>query len=644
MKKFLFCSLLLLSLNFWAAPGDTTHVITHNQTLVVTNPSTGSNGYKKWGVFPNQNMRKIYVTMKYKCPTNWNCGEWDYLDYVKIRRRGGVSSNDDNMEIVRFITPYGNTFNATWNFTWHMDVTEYAELLKDSVEIEYVHTGYETNSGKGWVVTLDFHCIEGTPAMPFVKLNRIFEGVFPYGDPANSIENYLNEDTVNTQASTSVLKLKVLQSGHGAGTQYCAEFCNKYRQLKHNGSYINTYNVFQTCGDNALYPQGGTWVYDRANWCPGDIVYPQNYFFNVSGGSQHRFDFDMQPYTNSDASQWPNYVMTGHVFEYGAPANTTDASIEEVIQPSSINEYNRSNPICREPKILVRNNGSNAISSLEIKYGIVGNPLNTYNWNGNLNLMDTVHLLLPSITFTAAQNNNTFISYISKVNGLNDQYPLDDTAKVKYAAAPAYDSVFIVQFYTNLSPAENRWELKDQSGNVLASRDGATCTTQTIYRDTVHLAQGCYNITVWDTGGDGLSWWANSAQGNGYVKLKKLNTAPAIFFKSFPADCGNFYSQNFTIAIPVVGVDELKNEISFEMYPNPAKENLQLDLGGLQEGKAFSIFIYNAFGQIVKQQEQKFNAGIIYNVSLDELNAGMYFIQVQQGKSAKTSKLIVSGD
>ena len=32
-----------------------------------------------------------------------------------------------------------------------------------------------------------------------------------------------------------------------------------------------------TGGEVALYPQGGTWVYDRANWCPGDKATTRNH-------------------------------------------------------------------------------------------------------------------------------------------------------------------------------------------------------------------------------------------------------------------------------------------------------------------------------------------------------------------------------
>ena len=29
------------------------------------------------------------------------------------------------------------------------------------------------------------------------------------------------------------------------------------------------FNWDSDCGENPIYPQGGTWIYDRANWCPG---------------------------------------------------------------------------------------------------------------------------------------------------------------------------------------------------------------------------------------------------------------------------------------------------------------------------------------------------------------------------------------
>src|SRR6187455_3215692 len=111
----LFC-FLAFSLTSFAGTGDTTHVITHNAVTVVTNPNAGVNNYEAWGVFPGMSTkyRKVILTLHYECPTGMACGEWDYIDAVSIRRIGGVSGSSADLEIARYITPYGNTFSQTW--------------------------------------------------------------------------------------------------------------------------------------------------------------------------------------------------------------------------------------------------------------------------------------------------------------------------------------------------------------------------------------------------------------------------------------------------------------------------------------------------------------------------------------------------
>ena len=121
MKKLLIALTLITSWTF-ANTGDTSHIITHNKVTVITNPGTGTNGYKAWGVFPSSAtpVRKAYVTLSYKCPSGMACGAWDYIDQVVVRRMGGVNGTSSNTEIVRFITPYGGQFSTNWSFGWHM--------------------------------------------------------------------------------------------------------------------------------------------------------------------------------------------------------------------------------------------------------------------------------------------------------------------------------------------------------------------------------------------------------------------------------------------------------------------------------------------------------------------------------------------
>ena len=255
-----------------AAIGDTTYVTSHNNITVVTNPNTGSNGYLSWAVFPSNatTYRKIILTLSHRCPSPMACGEWDYLDYVYLRRTGSVNNASQDIELARYITPYGNSFNSNFRSSWTLDVTDFAAFLHDSVEIEYIHTGYETNVGRGWVVNVEFATIEGIPVMAPISFKRLWHGSFPFGNASNPIENYLPADTTITNFNTANLRLKITQSGHGSDANYCAEFCSKTRSVYFDNNLVEIQPVWRLCGTNPLYPQGGTWVYDRANWCPGN--------------------------------------------------------------------------------------------------------------------------------------------------------------------------------------------------------------------------------------------------------------------------------------------------------------------------------------------------------------------------------------
>src|SRR4051812_34015434 len=90
-----------------AANGDTTHVISHQNVVMTTDPGgSGSNESKQWAVFPaaGTSYRKAFVVMTYKCPGGMVCGEWDYIDQLVLHRVGGIAGEDKNYELVRFIT------------------------------------------------------------------------------------------------------------------------------------------------------------------------------------------------------------------------------------------------------------------------------------------------------------------------------------------------------------------------------------------------------------------------------------------------------------------------------------------------------------------------------------------------------------
>lgn len=641
MKKIFLFALSLYTLALSASPGDTTHVTSHNAITVVTDPNTGSHGYKAWAVFPATGMpvRKIVAKLSYKCAPGMQCGAWDYLDYVYIRRTGGQAQPSKDIEAVRFITPYGNTFNSTWSFDWHMDVTDYSLFLRDSVEIEYIHTGYE-GTNVGWQVTVDFAFIEGTPVADPINFTQLWNGSFPYGDATNSIENYLTPDTVAIDANCAYTKLRLLHTGHGADANDCSEFCNKYRTIKFDNVAMNTRARWRTCGNNALFPQGGTWVYDRANWCPGNIVQPDFTTSTTLSPGNHVFDMDMQTYTVTSPSA--NEVVNGQLFQFKSPNNSIDASIEEVYQPSAMKEYNRLNPICDNPIVMVRNNGSTAISSVTFKYGMQGSSMQSYTWNGALNFGDTSSVLLPSFALSPTTlSGSIFKVYIDQVNGQPDQYNYDDSAQVKMTALPpVYDTALLVVFRTN-NYLEDSYYVTDAAGNVVWSRVASNLQPNTSYLDTLHLAGGCYDISVYDSGGDGLSFWANTAQGSGLYRLKRLYQPNSVYLKIFGLDFGNFIKYQF-FAVPgfFSGVEEtVKGQGPLmDIYPNPVADKATVEYS-CEGTEQLSLEVVDGLGRVVKQARLTRQADL-YLLDFSDLGRGVYYVKLEHATGRAVKKVI----
>ena len=134
----------------------------HNEDLIVTDPSQRANSYKRMALFPDKEkkIRSIILNLTFECPDKMRCADWDYVDHIKAR-----SKNDSTVyEIARMLTPYGGRFQNDWRFEWRVDVTDFSQLLRDEVEIDYIHTGYEDNKTRGWKVTVDFEITYGKPS------------------------------------------------------------------------------------------------------------------------------------------------------------------------------------------------------------------------------------------------------------------------------------------------------------------------------------------------------------------------------------------------------------------------------------------------------------------------------------------------
>ncbi|RYE26143.1 MAG: T9SS type A sorting domain-containing protein [Sphingobacteriales bacterium] len=649
MKKCLLFFVLLqfMYLKGFSATGDTIKVKAHENVLIQTDPGVGQTFYPVWAEFPAAATKyyKVYANLTFQCPIGMTCGEWDYINDISIRRKGGKNGDTVGWEIARFITPYGLQFSSTWKHGWYYDMTDFAPLLHDSVEIVYRHSGYEAQNGRGWVVNLNFYCVEGTPPLPVNKIDTMWHGSFAYGSTTDPIENHLDLRNVTLEPGTKAVDLKIIQTGHGMDApSNCVEFCPKQRTIKFDGSQAEKKYIWRECGFNSLFPQAGTWLYDRTNWCPGESVREDNLLFKgLAGGSTHSFDFDMDPYTSN--SNTGNWVISSYLAQYNEPTYTNDASLEAVIAPSKEYEFLRYNPICGKPIIVIRNNGKNNLKSAEINYGLKGAAKATFNWVGDLALgqNDTVELTTP---MAWQGGGNEFEVEVTKPNGAADEFIYTDRTVVPFNATDVInDNKVVITFKSNKAATENYYRLRDAvTGNIVYEKNNFA--NSTVYRDTVMLTPGqCYAFEFFDDGPspstvpdlnkDGLNWWANAADGSGYIRLQ---TSTGSIFKNFNADFGTKILYQFTAMFPVSVGDVAPKATRVDVYPNPSNGEFAIDYE--LQSQHSNVDVYSITGAKVYSQALSSYSGS-FSIDLSSQAKGIYMIKITSADKAAVLRKVV---
>lgn len=651
MKKIIIIIIIAFSVNLQANPGDTTWVQANNVQL------NYYNNFDTAVAFPNgsKTYRKIlmYFTLgEYACPSGSTyCHQWDYTvtNYVM--------THTDTVELSRFITPFATTgtprFPATWKQEYIYNVTDFYNLLQDSATIRILYSGY---SG-GFTANVKFAFIEGVPERNVYGISPLWRGAYNYGDPTNPINSHVPTQTVTAPANTNSAELKFTVTGHGAdSTNYCCEFASNSYSVTLNNSVINTTAIWRDdCGLNELYPQGGTWVYNRGNWCPGDVVNINTHpLAGVSASSTYSLGVSFSPYSNAPYHNFGDYDLEGHVFYYGACNHTLDASLEGIISPNNDANYFRENPSGIKPVVHVRNSGSSVINSITFKYYVQDSLPVQYTWNGTLaSLHDTDITLnqlnsLLYLSMAGIPATHTFVTKIISVNGSTDQDTTNNTFTSTFKPAPDWPTKIVVVMFTNnegltglgVNPCETSWTITDMSGNVVASRINPNVSS--VYKDTINLPAGaCYNFNMTDGSCDGLNWWANSGTGisSGSLSIKRMGGATISmngynYSGTYNNDFGCGFSQYFTTGGNAVGIHtitEKDNSINMMAYPNPAQNYVNITITGIES--ADGIFeLIDGLGRTLLTQKAD---GLYSTISLSGMSNGIYMITYKDAQVPK---------
>ncbi len=514
----------------------------------------------------------------------------------------------DRFELGRFITPYGIGLDMGEGWTWIYDVSDFRGLLADSVRI----------SAGNWqeLLELTFVFIEGTPPRDVVKIENVWNGDYPLSQFVDKV----SPKTIPLDPGANMFRLKITTTGHQfSNPTNCAEFCPKIHSLDVGGVTRYQWQIVQQCDLNPLYPQGGTWIFDRAGWCPGMPCTTQDLELTpFISGSTAAIDY------NCEYDDYGNYVVESQLVSYGAPNFPLDAALVDIIEPNSHELHSRYNPSCSAPRVVVRNTGSAPLTSLVIAYGPVGGNTNSYTWHGSaINFLEQREIELPPFDGGSWTGPNLFRAAISSPNGGADGYAPNNALTVPFELVPVYDKPLIVNLKTNNRASENSYEVLDASGSLVAGRSGLA--NSTIYRDTLRLPAGCYEFILHDAGGDGIDFWYNRSQtGSGSMVFRM---AGGFLYKSLNPDFGAETRFQFRYSV-ATGVAEFPSRPErLSLYPNPTAGRLILDMT-LEKPGSVAIRIYDLRGALVRDLPARdFAEGPqVVAVPVADLPAGEYFV------------------
>lgn len=515
------------------------------------------------------------------------------------------------LELMSFVTPYGIGLDLGMEGKmWEYDVSDFEPVLRGKRFLSMDFGGQFQEE-----IDIKFIFIKGTPARVPLSIRQIWPVEQRSYQDINGQKAFEERDVL-VDAGTKSARIRSVISGHGQEGEFIPQ---NHTVSLNSGQKKFTWQVWKACADNPVYPQGGTWLNDRAGWCPGmatDMRLNDVTAF-VTPGQNLKVKYSVAN-PGGDSRYIPNHQLVC----YGAMNFAKDASIERILKPSSNIEFGRFNPACTAPQVEVKNGGKDTITKLKLVYWTNnGSPLE-YVWTGSIVPLATKQIELPvtALSFWGSATNGVFHAKIAEVNTAVDEYAKNDQQSVAYTMPPIYSRKVLISYKTNNYASENSYTVKDIAGNVIVQKGGFAGNKT--YNDTLTLPEGCYKFEFLDSGEDGLYYWyweqTGQSRGTGSLKIKDLVTNQT---KTYNPEFGNRVVQEFSVS-PTVGVEETTTSDLYRIYPNP--NTGRVFTVSSEKGIPADVKVFDSMGRTVSIHIDE----AAQTVDLGDAGPGVYYINL----------------
>ena len=500
------------------------------------------------------NWRKIFMVQTLKCDSStkadkYDCGEWDYIWDAMLF----VPVNDtvEAFKLGSFVTPYGKrlVMGGKRGWQWVYDLTDYAPILRGLKEL---HIGNNQE-----LLDLKFYFIEGVPPRNSISISNLYplgdyDGHYGYTYKYKDISNnaVLKPRKIDLDPLASEFSIKSIISGHGhEGPKNCCEWVSKSHYYIINDLKEHTWNIWKDCGNNPIYPQGGTWPFDRAGWCPGTKVHEEIFDFTniVNPGQTINFDYEIEKMEDSNEGEGI-YRISHQLFSYGPPNFKRNLEIVDIENPSSKNKHSRTNPTLGGAKIKIKNIGSENIRKIKFYYGLKNGKKSIFHWKGDLKFLESLNIKFPLNDWTGLKSNQSFFVEAITVNGRKDENPIDNKITSSVRIPPVFPTNFVIKLKTNNfgRSKQNSFSIHDYYDSIYYLESQFLDSTD--YDVLIKLENGLYQFVFKDFNEDGIDklWWKEKdsvgvAGALGFYDLDQN------LLKVFPPDFGQEIRMDFIV-------------------------------------------------------------------------------------------------
>ncbi|MBQ4846446.1 peptide-N-glycosidase F-related protein [Pseudoalteromonas sp. MMG005] len=483
------------------------------------------------------------------------CSDWDYTVRFEWLKDG------HRYEFGRLITPYAgymqrgmHGFNRSWRRKYVFEISHLAPVLKGEGTLNVHYGGWGVKkSAFGFSAKL---ITRGTVARRVNKVVPMYYSAsagWPYKS-ANEFSSFLPAKEVTFSADDIKAQLKVIVSAHGHALSFdnpaqeaelCGEWCERYFELLQNERVLARTPLWRTdCDQSATFPQGGTYIYARANWCPGEVVEPFSYELDTRR-AQSMLDIDWQTYTwqpSQYGSDAPRYIVSAVLVTYGPVRLNTDLAIEQILAPNNDID-SRTNTRCGEVSIAVVNQGQTDITDIDFWYGVT--KLQHYLWHGELNPGERQIVTLPARYWGEFTSSNARLT-VQAITA-QDENSRNDFAVSNFDLPQTFSNRAKLYLTTGKFADETSVSIKDRDHHLVKQWHQFNASSEHILE--LDLPVGCYNLEVNDTAQDGLAFpFLNQRKGQGSITIHDPSLVDGVVeVEALQADFGRKLSVPFTV-------------------------------------------------------------------------------------------------